>query len=246
MNLSLLLIIFSFKLNAQELERYCFKSPGQKKMATQEYRQFKLSEESLLNVSALCFDLVVQSKKRIEFWDSFLHKRHGGINQTASQFKPEECRLKLETTRYTTELKNKLNLSKRPQFLKNKNQSEMKEESFLRILSGKQGQLLFDGEELNFICTYKNKDLYSIEFSRKVTEVKNINYLINGIPFWKQLTETKEHLTTSLQLNKGQRIEISSINRDKNESDNSLDIPSHLSQEKIDYAISQKTFLTIE
>ena len=62
------IFLFSFFSEAQELQRFCFPSVNQLNAAKNEFKQFKNTQEELLAVSDVCFDLVLFKQSRVEFW----------------------------------------------------------------------------------------------------------------------------------------------------------------------------------
>lgn len=240
------LFLFSINCFSQNIERYCFSSISSKMKARQEFQQFKLPSEERLKVNQDCFDLIIPKNSRVDFWNSFLSKRHGASNQTLKQFRPKECRIKIEKVSTGNDKEKTILVGRKVKLNKGLTRTNSREESFIRVSSGKKASLGFNEEELKFKCTYKNEGLYEIEFSQKLDEVKNFFYTINGIPFWQQVRTNKESLQTSVLLNKGQKIEVGRIQRNNDKNRNNLGIPSGIDFKKENGTLTQKIFLSIQ
>ncbi len=231
---------------AQNLERFCFKNSFSKKQAHSEFSQFKLKDEDLLNVDELCFDLLLSSEKRIHFWTSFIEKRHSGINKTTTHFPLKECHIKMEKITLDNESQKDIQVSRRLNFKNGKTVNTSKEEGFIKVLSRKKAKLSFDNESLEFQCIYKNNNSYEIEFSQKLEDIQNFFYTVNGIPFWKQIKNESQSLQTTIILNKGEKIEIGGISKNKDKNQRNIGFPSGINFQEKDGKLTYRIYLSIQ
>jgi hypothetical protein len=224
--MKLILIMLITNLYSQELIRFCFKKPTAMKQSKAETKQFLLGEEKILGVNSQCYDILVHTSSRTDFLKDFISMRHGGIYKTASSSRTSKsCDINVEKVTQTSGKSREAVVKRRNlKFQDTTTKGSSTETSFLKVSSGKSASLTINDQTINLTCTYISENSYRLKFSLAKTTVQFGTIIINGRPLSYPASSQSEGISTTLELSRGQRIQIGSSSKNKNNKGKSVGI----------------------
>lgn len=236
---------FSF-CYAQSIIRFCFKSEGLRRAAMSELPTFLLKGEEILNTSVNYCNDIISTKKRVDFLSQFIGTRYGGFTEVVNK-EGKTCRLVIHKVGTENKKTRKFKFNKKPGAREETSTKTINERSSLVLTSGKKGSLTFDQQKLEVKCVLIGQSNYDLEFSMtyipKTTSALTSNGELVKVSDGKPSNTTE--ITTSVQLTKGQKLDIGGVVKDLNDKSRTLSLTG-IDYSKTTGQAQTKIYLSIE
>jgi hypothetical protein len=242
----MLLLLFINLSFGQQLHRYCFKSSASKNSAQAEFQQFKLAKEDLLGAGSDCFDLMLHKDSRVEFWNEFLAKRHSAEVANTTRFETKTCNIKVTKISSQNDRNSQVGIGRNSSLSKGASNLRSNQEAFIKVLSGKEAGLGFNNETFNFKCKYLNADKYELEFKMEEKQINTFIYTIAGIPMIQRLESDRSKVSSTVILNRGQKLEVAQYKNNEGSNLKSLSLPNGFNRKKLSKSGVMKVYLSIK
>ena len=245
--LTLLFIFFLFQVSAQDIvvETYCFSSVGESLKAQQSAKYLMLPADKIEN-KEICFSLFTTESRR-ELIQKYLFNSFPQMRidySSAENTKDETCELIVEKIKKSNG--SDFGLTRFEQ--KNKDSREI---SQLKVMSGAPFELSVNEQKLTGNCRYITPTRYEINFSMKFIPKPIIPAVPEGaIVVINNPTppepQTGTNLTTIVQVNKGERIELGSIVRDLTDKGHAVSLVPFIDINRMEGQSSEQIFLMLK
>lgn len=255
MKLSAQTLLFCFLANpifAQDIqvETYCFSSVTESLKAQSSARYLMTSQDKIEDKNE-CFSLFTSNTRR-ELIQKYLLQNYPNMKVSFSSEErsaAETCHIQVERIKNSNTERSSFSLKKAPGI--EKTNSQGKETSQIKVLSGAPFELRVDQQKIEGECLYITPNRYEITFSMKFIPRPLLPPVPEGVTVVIQNppppeTQTGTNLSTSVQLLKGQRIEMASIVKDLNDKAQSASLVPEFRYEKSEGVQEEKIYLGLE
>lgn len=225
-NLLLFLILFicSSRLAALELRQYCFQKGTSLDQVKTYLAQIALSSDIInINRSRHCINVGVDHS-RVELFQKFLAMNYKFSINGDTSVQKRECLFEVETLSNSDKEKSDISVGNHISIGKRESSKEGRSTSMIRAMEQRLAQLYVDGTLVSLSCDIRGK----------VTEV-SVN-----------LGTKKTSLVTTVQMTKGQRIELSSIVKDLKNKTSGVSLSGGIQHSNTTGQEKQKTYLYLK
>ncbi len=234
------------------VETYCFNSSATALKAESSAKYLMLPSDRIEN-KGNCFSLFANETRR-ELIQKYLLNSYPDMTVSYSsmeQTSKDMCSLKVEKIKSINMLRTKAQISALGGASTSQTTSNATETSQMKAMSGAPFELQVDTQKIEGKCRYINSTKYEIEFSMKFIPRPIIPpapegtiVVLNNPPAIE--TQQGTSLSTTLQINQGDRIEIGNIVKSLNEKAQSASLTPQVSFEKTEGKSQEKIFLMID
>lgn len=238
----------------QSIEEFCFSSPAKMKQVSTRLK-FILVPVDKVQENENCFTVSTSSHRR-ELIQSFVRRLEPAvqISFSSAEIKRDPCRIKVEKVRSLQKQGTGANASLNgPNINVNASASETigAGTDVTNIQTNKEFELTVNQDVVKGECRAINPNRYEISLEVR----KDAKPLLPPVPPGTivvvpdaQIPKTQEtsRLQTTLQLNRGERIEIGSVVKNLKDDAKKIDLSSGAGLENSDGTQSEKTFLSID
>lgn len=255
MNLSIQILLFVFLANplfAQDLqvETYCFSSTSESLKAQSSAKYLMTSQDKIEDKNE-CFSLFTSSTRR-ELIQKYLLQNYPNMKVSFSSEErsaSETCHIRVEKIKNSNTQRSTFSLKNAPGVQNSTSQG--KETSQIKVLSGAPFELRVDQQKIEGKCRYINANQFEITFSMKFIPRPLIPPVPEGVTVVIQNppqpeTQTGTNLSTTIQLAKGQRVEMGSIVKDLNDKAQSASLAPEFKYEKTEGVQEEKIYLALD
>lgn len=236
----ILLLIFSALLKAEDLstEKYCFPSLTQMESAKRSFQSIQVPSDEI-RVDDKCLTIMMKPH-RFELIHKYMTSSfpNASISFSTENIKREPCNLKVEKIK--TKSGQDLNATTDQGVNLELTESSSTASEVGQIQTLKEFELIYDQNQIKGTCRYINSDRY--EISLEVRKNPSVTLLKSSSP----PDQETMILTTQVQLNRGEKIEIGSVIRDSKNKKQSVDIGQSAEINKGEQASNEKVFLSIQ
>lgn len=242
------LSLLSFAQDDLEVETYCFPSVAARVRAEKKLGNILVPSDKLTSEKE-CFTVQMRLHRR-ELIQNFTHNLDEGmsIRFSSADFKREPCKLKVEKVR--SFLKNNTNVQVSQFPNANTTTTEEKSTDVMQIQTLDNFALTVSQDAIEGKCRYINENKYEIQISArrdpKPLVPPNLppgTMVVVTTPPPEQKTIS---VSTTLQLTRGERVEIGSIVKDLRKKDQTIDIKPEASTNNTDGQDEEKVFLSFQ
>lgn len=189
---------------SQEMRGLCFnRATSLKEVKSYVSKIISRHDKVLLNNSKHCVELIADSK-RMDLFDKFISMNYSVIGRYGDTSAPtgKECLFEIERVKKSNKKTQSYNISKNPSARENNLSSSSKSVSTLRVLESKTAQLYVNEILITLTCRPKGKiTVVDISLGSKRTNV-----------------------ITSVEVRKGQRVDLASVVDDLSSKNRGIDI----------------------
>lgn len=246
----LILIFFSLYLQADEnfTNKYCFKSVNESQTAANHLKSLVLPSEELI-LQGECLILKIRPRRQ-DFIHSYISKNISNSQLVFSDAneKKQSCNLKVEKIKNLK--KQDTNITIATDSSLSSNVSKKTSNEVIRIQTIGDFELSVDQQQVRGECRYISKDLYEIKLSVIKTakpivprELPPGSVIIMNSPPTDQETST---LSTQVQLNRGQRIELGSVIKNAHDKSQNVSITPDIKITNFEQNNSENVYLSLE
>lgn len=239
--------------SAQDLvvETYCFPNEATS-LKAQKSAQYMMLPSDRIEPKGSCFSLFTTDARR-ELIQKYLFNSYQQmrVDYSSVESATDECQLSVEKIKTQNSQSIQMKTGYNPRAQTRERNKESKEHSQIRVMSGAPFELKVDDQEITGICRYINPTRYEITFSMKFIPKPIVPsappgtiVVINNPPSMKNQTGT--NLSTTVQMNKGERIELGSISKKLEDQGHEVSLVPEVSVGKKDGQTHEKIFLMIK
>jgi len=243
----IMLLLFSLQASASDpaSEKYCFGSPHESAIAREKFKAIQVPSDQL-TMDGRCFTIQM-SEHRHELIQRFMRSSFPGVSISFSSedVRRDPCELKVEKEKNKEQNGTEISLNGL-----NQSTSTMNGSDVLKIQTLKDFQLTVDQDEIKGRCRFINPNRYEISLEVRKnpkplvpTTLPPGTIVVVNNPPPDQETST---LSTTIQLNRGERIEIGSIVKDLRNKGHDVSISPELKVESSSQNGSEKVFLSVD
>ncbi|MES2529012.1 MAG: hypothetical protein V4598_18140 [Bdellovibrionota bacterium] len=248
MFLPILFIAFAFAQEELQIETYCFSSVPARARTEKKLASILVPSDKI-EAEKSCFTLQMRPHRR-ELLQNYIRNLDSDVNITYSsaEIKREPCQLQVEKIRLRKNSNTSVQVSETPDASagqQNETARDVMQIQTLNKFSFVVSQDAIEGE-----CRYINKDLYEITINarRDPKPILPANLppgTVVVIPT-PPAAEKTLNVTTTLQLNRGDKKEIGSIVKDLRKNDQKVDVKPEAQIENADQMEEEKVFLSFQ
>lgn len=248
----ILLLLSSILALAQDVssEKYCFTSEREAMSAKRKFEAIQVPSDKVSD-DGNCL-VVTMSSHRRELIQRYFRSSypHVQISFSSEELQTEPCRLKVEKEKWKTSKNISVNMQNHFPSA-DANEARLTGTDILQIETLKNFALSVDQDEIRGSCRYITPNRYEIDLEVRKTPkpllppvpAGTVVVLTNPVPPPDQETM---FLKTTLQINRGERIDIGTIVKDLRNKETSVDISPSLKIESKDQDSSEKVFLSLQ
>lgn len=246
------LITFQALADNISIETYCFPSANESQKA-QESAKYLLLPQDKIEVKGECFS-VFASETRRELTQKYLLSSYPRMKvsfSSAERLMNEVCDLQVEKTKMGKKANHHIQIGNSGLAGSQHSTESLQEKSYIKAMSGHPFELLVDQHKMAGKCRYITSDRYEIEFSMQFIPKPIISGLPEGAtvivtnpPLPQDQTGTS--LSTTVQLMRGQMIEVGSIAKKLNDQGSSISLIPQFGLEKTEHDSQEKIYLMIK
>lgn len=246
----IMLLLFSLHASADDVasEKYCFTSPAESSLAKDKFRAVQVPSDQL-TMDGRCFTIQM-SEHRHELVQRFIRSSfpHVAITFSSEDLRREPCKLKVEKEKSKQGDSFEVGINQGPAI--NQTTSNGSGTDVMKIQTLKDFNLTVDQDEIRGNCRFINPNRYEIKLEvRKnpkpivpTTLPPGTIVVLNETPP-DQETST---LMTTIQLNRGERIEVGSTVKNLREKGHDVSIQPNLKIETSSQISAEKVFLSLD
>jgi hypothetical protein len=248
----LLLITTSSYAQNIVVETYCFSSENQAKQAMGSSKYLMLPSDRI-EPKGECFSLFT-TEARSELIRKYLQNSYPQMSVTYSSTErsaKEMCDLKVEKIKKIDSFQSKAQIQAMGGISIGQSNSDTKEISQIKVLSGADFDLQVDEQKISGKCRYINSTKYEIAFSMQFIPrpivppaPEGTIVIIQNPPHMEVQQGTS--LSTTVQISQGEKIEVGSIVKDLMDKGVEASLVPKLSFEKQDRKSEEKIYLQID
>ncbi|WP_408098931.1 hypothetical protein ACJVC5_08430 [Peredibacter sp. HCB2-198] len=242
-----IMLLFSLQAFASDpaAEKYCFSSVNESAVAREKFKAIQVPSDQL-TMDGRCFTIQM-SEHRHELVQRFIRSSfpNVSISFSSEDLRRDPCQLKVEKEKIKDQTSTELSLNGPQQTSHTATGSDV-----LKIQTLKEFNLTVDQDEIKGSCRFINQNRYeiSLEVRRNPkplvpTTLPPGTLVVVNNPPPDQETST---LTTTLQLNRGERIEIGSVVKNLRDKGHDVSIKPDLKFETSSQTSSEKVFLSVD
>lgn len=250
----LLSLLLTKAVFAQDLvvETYCFASPSDSQKAQQSAKYMMLPSDRI-EPEGSCFSLFTTDTRR-ELIQKYLLSRYPKMRIDYSSVErraSETCDLQVEKEKKENTKSSHVYSGTLPGASLGHGHSSAKEVSQIKALSGAPFELLVDQQKITGKCHYINPTRYEIEFSMKFIPKPLIPPVPEGtIVVVKNLPPPEDqkgtNLSTTIQITKGERIEVGSIVKKLTDEGNAVSLIPQIDIKQSEKDSVEKIYLSVK
>lgn len=248
MFLPILFIGLAFAQEELQIETYCFSS---QQMRTRMEKKIStiLVPSDKIDAEKNCFTLQMKPHRR-ELLQSYVRNLDPEVNITYSsaEIKREPCLLKVEKMRVRKNSSTDILISQTPEVVAG--QLSETAQDVMQIQTLGQFSLVVSQDAIEGNCRYINKDLYEITLNArrdpKPLVPPHLPYGSVVVIASPPPAEKTINVSTTVQLNRGERSEIGSIVKDLRKKEQKIDVRSEAQSEIVDQSEEEKVFLSFQ
>ncbi|WPU66016.1 hypothetical protein [Peredibacter starrii] len=242
-----ILLLFSLQAFASDpaSEKYCFGSPAESSTAREKFRAIQVPSDQL-TMDGKCFTIQM-SEHRHELIQRFIRSSfpNVSISFSSEDVRRDPCQLKVEKEKSKHLDSTQVGLDVLNQSTSTTNGSDV-----LKIQTLKDFNLTVDQDEIKGRCRFINPNRYeiSLEVRKNPKPIVPVNLPPGTIVALNNPPPDQETsmLSTTLQLNRGERIEIGSIVKNLRDKGHDVSINPELKVETSSQSASEKVFLSVD
>lgn len=254
MKILILLCLITTHTYAQNIvvETYCFNSTAESLKAQSSAKYMMLTSDRIESKNE-CFGLFTVEARR-ELIQRYLRQSYPSMAITYSSTErsvEEMCNLKVEKIKNSNQTQTKARIQALGEASIGQTISESKEVSQIKAMSGSPFTLEVETQKLSGTCRFINQSRYEIVFRMEFIPRPTTPPAPEGVIVIVQNPPPAEiqqgtSLSTTIQLNQGERIEIGSIVKDLTQKGHEASLIPKLSYEKTEGQSTEKIYLMIE
>lgn len=234
------------------IETYCFPSIHESQKA-QESAKYLLLPQDKIEAKGECFSVFANETRR-ELTQKYLLSSYPRMKvsfSSAESSMNEVCDLQVEKTKMSSKTNSHIQISNSGHAGSQHRTESSQEKSYIKAMSGHPFELLVDQQKIAGKCRYITSHRYEIEFSMQFIPKP----IISGLPEGATVIVTNPpvppdqigtSLSTTVQLMKGQMIEIGAIAKKLNDQGSSISLVPQFGLEKTDNDSQEKIYLMIK
>lgn len=245
-----LLLLFSFIVlgNEQSVEKYCAVTSTESEFILRDLTPLLLPSEEITKQEN-CLILKLKAHRR-SFIESYVIKNYPNIqiSFSSAEIKRETCFLKVEKIKRKNS--DSLDLASTSGISVSSNVGQLSEKETISIQTINDFELSADQKQIKGNCRYITKNLYEIKISvhqnpKPITppNLPQGTIVIINTPPPQQETSS---LSTVIQLNRGQRIELGSFLKKLNNTSHEISIKPNLQVDRSENISEEQVFLSLE
>ena len=216
--------VFSVNLFAVEMRQYCFKRSVSLSRVKNYLNQIKLEKDIItLNPTSNCITVGVD-EERVELFRKYLSMNYQFTTSGNQNLRKRECLFEVETVRDTSRKKTSAKFGSKIHINGNTTNNSRKSVSNLRVMESKLAQLFVNDTLVSVSCQITGK-LVEISIS---------------------LGNKRTSLTTTVQVSKGQRIDLGSVVEDLSQKSSGASISAGVNYSKVSGSKKSSVFLTLK
>ncbi len=246
----LLLLIFNVFIYAedQSIEKYCFSNPSEASLASNQLVSLILPSEEIVKQDS-CLVLKLKTHRR-DFIQAYTLKNFPNTQVTFSeiQMRKEACHLKVEKVK--SKKSDHTNISVSKNLTADASSTQQQEFETMNIQTINEFEIMVDQKQVKGRCRFITKNLYEI----KITVNQNPRpivpanvppgtiVVINSPP----PDQETSSLSSEIQLNRGQRIELGSVLKKTNRNNKDASLNPDLTIDESNKLGEEKVYLSLE
>lgn len=245
-----MLLLFSFHASANDIasEKYCFSSPAESSLAKDKFRAVQVPSDQL-TIDGRCF-IIQMNGHRHELVQRFIRSSfpHVAITFSSENLRHEPCKLKVEKEKSKQGDSFEVGINQGATI--NQTESNGSGTDIMKIQTLKEFNLRVDQDEIKGSCRFINPNRYEIKFEVR----KNPQQIVPTIVPPGTIVELNETppdqetstLMTTIQLNRGEKIEVGSTVKNLRDKGHDVSIQPNLKMETASQISSEKVFLSLD
>jgi len=234
------------------VENYCFSSTAESLKAQASSKYLMLPADSI-EAKGECFSLFTTETRR-ELIQRYLRNNYPQLTVTfssAERSADEMCSLKVEKIKNSNSTQTNAQVKTFGSVNVGNSSSSGKEVSQIKVMSGSSFELQVDTQKISGKCRFINSSRFEIEFSMLFIPKPITPPVPDGVIVVLEnppLPEVQQgtSLSTTVQIGKGDRLEIGSIVKDLNEKGVQASLTPQLSYEKTEGQSTEKIYLLVD